>query len=244
MALDGFTLENMVTGGAGGMGSAIARDLGALGAAVAVADINEQGAAKVARGIKSAQAFGVDLSDSSSIDAMVEAVNGGFGHVDVLVNNAGWDKVGPFATTDDSTWDRLIAINLRAPIHITHAFLPGFERGSGRLIYIASDAGRVGSTGEAVYSACKAGIIGFSKTIARESSRSQIISNVVCPGPTDTPLLAEVAVGNKRLVEALKRAIPLGRLGRPATTSPASSLSWAPAWRPTSRARPSASAAA
>ena len=147
---------------------------------------------------------------------MVEAVNGGFGHVDVLVNNAGWDKVGPFAKTDDSTWDRLIAINLRAPIHITHAFLPGMiERGSGRLIYIASDAGRVGSTGEAVYSACKAGIIGFSKTIARESSRSQITSNVVCPGPTDTPLLAEVAVGNEKLVEALKRGIPLGRLGRP-----------------------------
>ena len=128
MALDGFTLQNMValvTGGAGGMGSAIARDLGALGATVAVADINEQGAAKVARKIRNAQAFGVDLSDSSSIDAMVEAVNGGFGHVDVLVNNAGWDKVGPFAKTDDSTWDRLIAINLRAPIHITHAFLPG-----------------------------------------------------------------------------------------------------------------------
>ena len=219
MALDGFTLQNMValvTGGAGGMGSAIARDLGALGATVAVADINEQGAAEVARKIRNAQAFGVDLSDSSSIDAMVEAVNGGFGHVDVLVNNAGWDKVGPFAKTDDSTWDRLIAINLRAPIHITHAFLPGMiERGSGRLIYIASDAGRVGSTGEAVYSACKAGIIGFSKTIARESSRSQITSNVVCPGPTDTPLLAEVAVGNEKLVEALKRGIPLGRLGRP-----------------------------
>ena len=219
MALDGFTLQNMValvTGGAGGMGSAIARDLGALGATVAVADINEQGAAEVARKIRNAQAFGVDLSDSSSIDAMVEAVNGGFGHVDVLVNNAGWDKLGPFAKTDDSTWDRLIAINLRAPIHITHAFLPGMiERGSGRLIYIAYDAGRVGSTGEAVYSACKAGIIGFSKTIARESSRSQITSNVVCPGPTDTPLLAEVAVGNEKLVEALKRGIPLGRLGRP-----------------------------
>jgi 2-hydroxycyclohexanecarboxyl-CoA dehydrogenase len=219
MITDGFTVRDkvvLVTGGAGGMGSAIARDLGSLGASVAVADINTDGANAVASSIKNATAFGVDLCDPASIDAMVAAVDAAFGRVDVLVNNAGWDKVAPFATSTDEAWDRLIAINLRAPIHLTHAFLPGMlERRAGRLIYVSSDAARVGSTGEAVYSACKAGIIGFSKTMARESARSQVTSNVVCPGPTDTPLLSEVAAGNEKLVASLKRGIPLGRLGHP-----------------------------
>jgi len=219
MELEGLTLEGkvaLVTGGAGGMGSAIARDLAGLGAVVAVADINREGAEVVAKSLPDGRAFEVDLSDAASVATLVEEVLGTMSKVDVLVNNAGWDKVGPFVTSDSEAWDRLIAINLRAPIQLTHGFLPGMvERRSGRLVYVSSDAARVGSTGEAVYSACKAGLIGFSKTMARESARAGVTSNVVCPGPTDTPLLQEVAAGNEKLVESLKRGIPLGRLGQP-----------------------------
>lgn len=219
MALDGLTLDGkvaVVTGGAGGMGSAICRDLSALGATVAVVDINEDGAREVAAELKQGGAFTVDLSDAASVDALIAQVLADLGRVDVLVNNAGWDKVGPFVSSGTEHWDRLIAINLRAPIQLTHGFLPGMvERRSGRLVFVSSDAARVGSTGEAVYSACKSGIIGFSKTMARESARAGITSNVVCPGPTDTPLLQEVAAGNEKLVESLKRGIPLGRLGQP-----------------------------
>ena len=217
--LDRLTLEGkvaLVTGGAGGMGSAIARDLGKLGATVVIADINEDGARSVASGINRATALAVDLADQESVQDLIKRTLANVGRVDVLVSNAGWDKVAPFATTGSESWDRLIAVNLRAPIQLTHGFLPGMiENGGGRLVYISSDAARVGSTGEAVYSACKAGVIGFSKTMARESARSNVTSNVVCPGPTDTPLLAEVAAGNVKLVESLKRGIPLGRLGHP-----------------------------
>jgi 2-hydroxycyclohexanecarboxyl-CoA dehydrogenase len=203
----------VVTGGAGGIGSAICRDLATLGAQVAVCDLNETGAREVAAAIEGGTAHRVDLTDPASIDELVPRL----GEVDILVNNAGWDKVQPFVASESDTWDRLIAINLRAPIHLTHALLPGMlERGGGRLVFISSDAARVGSTGEAVYSACKAGLIGLSKTLAREAARTKTTSNVVCPGPSDTPLLAEVAGDNPKLVESLKRAIPLGRLGEPA----------------------------
>lgn len=215
--MDGLTLEGrtaLVTGGAGGIGSRIVEDLVALGAKVALCDINEAGAQEVASRYESAEAFGVDLSDRGSVASLVEAVTSSMGGVDVLVNNAGWDKVGPFVQSDPETWDRLIAINLRAPIQLTHAFLPGMmERQWGRLVFVSSDAARVGSMGEAVYASCKAGLVGFAKTIAREAARKAITSNVVCPGPSDTPLLQEVAAGNEKLVESLKRGIPLGRLG-------------------------------
>lgn len=213
------TLESrkaLVTGAAGGMGSAIAADLAAMGATVAVCDINAEGAEKVAAELPNARAFKVDLSDPADIDRMVAEVRDELGRIDILVNNAGWDKVGPFVESDPSVWDRLISINLRAPIQLTHAFLPEMlEARAGRLVFVSSDAARVGSTGEAVYASCKAGIIGFSKTIAREAARAGITSNVVCPGPTDTPLLQEVAAGNEKLVQALTKSIPLGRLGRP-----------------------------
>ena len=216
--MEGMTLEQrraVVTGGAGGIGSEICRELADLGAEVLVVDINEDGAKEVAAGIDGASALPVDLSDSASIDSLVQEIEA-IGPIDVLVNNAGWDKVEPFVSSKPETWDRLIAINLRAPIQLTHAILPGMlERGWGRLLFVSSDAARVGSTGESVYSACKAGLIGFSKTMAREAARSAVTSNVVCPGPSDTPLLAEVASGNAKLVESLTRAIPLRRLGRP-----------------------------
>jgi 2-hydroxycyclohexanecarboxyl-CoA dehydrogenase len=217
--MEGLTLEGrvaMVTGGAGGIGSQIVADLTSLGATVGVCDINEEQAKSVAAQHDGAVAFGVDLSDRDSITAMVEAARAELGHVDVLVNNAGWDSIGPFADSSPEIWDRLIAINLRAPIQLTHAYLAGMREARwGRMIFVSSDAARVGSSGEAVYAACKAGMIGFAKTIARESARRGVTSNVVCPGPTQTPLLEDIAAGNEKLVDALRRSIPLGRLGQP-----------------------------
>ena len=136
----------------------------------------------------------------------------------MLVNNAGWDKIEPFLQSEPETWDKVIAINLRGPINFCHTVAAQMaERGQGKIISISSDAGRVGSTGEAVYSACKAGIIGFSKTLARELARSQVNVNVVCPGPTDTALLQQVSAGEKgaKIINAMTRAVPFRRLGQP-----------------------------
>ena len=217
--MDGLTLEGrtaLVTGGAGGIGSAICRQLAALGARVVIVDLNIAGARTIAADLKNAAAFSVDLSAPSSVNALVDEVKREVGRIDVLVNNAGWDKVEPFTQSVPATWDRLLNINLRAPVQLTHAFLGEMlAQQWGRLVYISSDAARVGSSGESVYSACKAGLIGFSKTMAREAARSQVTSNVVCPGPSDTPLLAEVAGNNPKLIDALKRSIPRGRLGQP-----------------------------
>lgn len=207
-----------VTGAGRGMGKAIARRLAEEGARVAVTDIDPDTAAAAAAEIGSgALAIRVDITDPASVGAGVEEAQARLGPVDVLVNNAGWEKMAPFLETDEELWDRIVDINLKGPLFCVKAVLPGMvERHGGRIISISSDAGRVGSTGEAVYSAAKAGIIGFTKTLAREMARHQITVNAVCPGPTDTPLLEDlVGQGNERLVDALKRAIPLGRLGRP-----------------------------
>ena len=226
--MDGLTLEGrvaLVTGAGGGIGRRIALDLASLGAVVAVCSRRGEGAEEVASAVReagaSARAYGaVDFVDRSAISELVRRVGADLGQVDVLVSNAGWEHVSPFVDSDPELWDRLLAINLRAPIQLTHAFLPGMvERNWGRLVYVSSDAGRVGSKGEAVYAAAKSGLFGFSKTIAREAARSGVTSNVVCPGPTDTPLLREVAAGNENLVAALTRRIPAGRLGEPADVS-------------------------
>lgn len=152
------------------------------------------------------------------VDAAVGAVAQAFGPVSVLVNNAGWDIFKPFTKTVPAEWDRLIAINLIGALHMHHAVLPEMvARRSGRIVNIASDAARVGSSGEAVYAACKGGIVAFSKTIAREHARHGITVNVVCPGPTDTALFADYkeGAGNpEKLVEAFTKAIPLGRIGQ------------------------------
>jgi 2-hydroxycyclohexanecarboxyl-CoA dehydrogenase len=146
----------------------------------------------------------------------VDEIVAALGPIDALVNNAGWDRLAPFLDTDEDLWERLLDINLRGPIRMTKAVLPQMvERQSGRIVNISSDAGRVGSSGEAVYSACKAGIIGFGKTVAREVARHGITVNAICPGPTDTALLEEVAQGNEKVIESLKRAIPMRRLGLP-----------------------------
>ncbi|HEY8530945.1 MAG TPA: SDR family oxidoreductase, partial [Limnochorda sp.] len=157
-----------------------------------------------------------DVTDPAHVVAAVRATEQTLGPIDVLVNNAGWDKVGLFLESDERTWDRIIAVNLKGVLHCTKAVLSGMvERGRGRIVNISSDAGRVGSSGEAVYAAAKAGVIGFSKALAREVARYRINVNVVCPGPTDTALFAEVARENPKLGDALARAIPFGRLAVP-----------------------------
>ena len=213
----------VITGGGGGIGGSTCRRFAREGAQVAVLDVNIEAAEKVASSIKSdggnGQAFRCDITDRSSVDAAVAAVESRLGPIDILVNNAGWDVFRPFTRTEPAQWDRLIAINLVGALHMHHAVLPGMvARGAGRIVNIASDAARVGSSGEAVYAACKGGLVAFSKTIAREHARHGITVNVVCPGPTDTALFADFkeAAGNpEKLVEAFRRSIPLGRIGRP-----------------------------
>jgi len=166
-----------------------------------------------------AAAFRCDITDRAAVDAAVAAAEARLGPVDVLVNNAGWDVFKPFTKTSPAQWDKLIAINLTGALHMHHAVLPGMAaRKKGRIVNIASDAARVGSSGEAVYAACKGGLVAFSKTIAREHARHGITVNVVCPGPTDTALFAEYkeGAGNpEKLMEAFTRSIPLGRIGQP-----------------------------
>jgi 2-hydroxycyclohexanecarboxyl-CoA dehydrogenase len=206
----------VVTGSGRGMGAAIAQRLTAEGARVAVTDVDEKSAAETAAALMGAAGFRLDITEPAEVNARIGEITDALGPIDALVNNAGWDQLSPFLDTDEDLWDRLIDINLRGPIRMVKAVLPGMvERRAGRIVNISSDAGRVGSTGEAVYSACKAGIIGFSKTVAREVARSGITVNAICPGPTATPLLESMVGEHEKLIESLKRGIPLGRLGEP-----------------------------
>jgi 2-hydroxycyclohexanecarboxyl-CoA dehydrogenase len=207
----------VVTGAGRGMGKAIAVRLAAEGAQVAVTDIDEETAKATAADLTGAAGFRLDITDSAEVATRIGEITSTLGPIDALVNNAGWDRMAPFLQTDEDLWDRIIDINLRGPIRMTKAVLAQMvERRTGRIVNISSDAGRVGSTGEAVYSACKAGIIGFGKTVAREVARHNITVNALCPGPTDTPLLqAMVGEGHDKLIDSLKRAIPMGRLGEP-----------------------------
>ncbi|PZQ02837.1 MAG: 2-hydroxycyclohexanecarboxyl-CoA dehydrogenase [Variovorax paradoxus] len=213
----------VVTGGGGGIGGATCRRFAGEGAKVAVFDLNLAAAEQVAAQIRAAggtaQAMGCDITDRTSVDQAVAATAEALGAIDVLVNNAGWDVFKPFVQTVPAEWERLIAVNLTGALHMLHAVLPGMaERRAGRIVNVASDAARGGSSGEAVYSACKGGLVALSKTLAREHARQGITVNVVCPGPTDTALLAGVAEGARdpaKLLEAFRSAIPLGRLGQP-----------------------------
>lgn len=213
----------VITGGGGGIGGATCRRFAGEGARVAVLDLDPDAAGRVAAQIRaeggSAEAIRCDITDRASVDAAVSATESKLGPIDVLVNNAGWDVFKPFVKTEPAQWERLIAINLVGALHMHHAVLPGMvARNRGRIVNVASDAARVGSSGEAVYAACKGGLVSFSKTLAREHARHGITVNVVCPGPTDTALLATVtdaAANPEKLREAFARAIPLGRLGRP-----------------------------
>lgn len=212
----------IVTGGASGIGRAICQRMGEEGCRVGVFDINGEGAKETAEAIAaaggSAEAFAVDITDLASVQSGVQAFEKTAGPTDILVNNAGWDKIIPFLKTDPDLWKKIIEINLYGPLHMHYAVLPGMvERKSGCIVNIASDAGRVGSSGEAVYSAAKGGIISFTKTMSRELTRAGIRLNAVCPGPTDTPLFAQLADGEtgQKLADALQRAIPMRRLGQP-----------------------------
>ena len=206
----------LVTGAGRGMGKSIARRLTEEGARVAVTDVDEKSALETAGELDGAAGFRLDITDAAEVRTCVGEITAALGPIDALVNNAGWDQLSPFLDTDEDLWDRIIDINLRGPIRMTKAVLPGMvERQAGRVVNISSDAGRVGSTGEAVYSACKAGIIGFSKTVAREMARHGITVNAICPGPTATPLLESMVGEHEKLIESLKRGIPLGRLGAP-----------------------------
>ncbi|HZC13152.1 MAG TPA: SDR family oxidoreductase [Thermoleophilaceae bacterium] len=209
----------LVTGGASGIGAATCRRLAAEGARVVVTDVNLDGAREVAGEIDGA-AFALDVRSTDSIAAAVAGAESELGPLDVLVNNAGYDEWSWFTDTDAEHWDRVLAVNLRGVIAVTHAVLPGMqERRRGRIVNTASEAGRVGSSGSAVYSAAKAGVIGFTKTIAVENGRYGITCNAVAPGPIETPLLmaAPEQLGDvgKRIVDTMIRSTNLRRLGRP-----------------------------
>ncbi|MCA0317729.1 MAG: SDR family oxidoreductase [Proteobacteria bacterium] len=213
----------IVTGGAGGIGSATCRRMAARGAAVAVFDRDATAAEAVAAAITAkggkAQAFHCDITDRPAVDRAVAAAEAALGPAAILVNNAGFDIFKPFLKTSPAEWEKLIAVNLVGALHMHHAVLPGMaDRKYGRVVNVASDAARVGSTGEAVYAACKAALLGLTKTLAREHARDGITLNVVCPGPTDTALFDEFRKGASnpdKLMEAFRRSIPLGRIGAP-----------------------------
>lgn len=210
-----MTYENkrvILTGAASGIGAATARLLAAQGALVAGLDIDTEGVSRVADEI-GGLTLGIDLGDVDSLPPAVEGLMADLQGLDLLVNCAGWDRAMPFVDTDGSFWRKVIDINLLGPIALTHAVLPHLGDGSA-IVNVSSDAGRVGSSGEVVYSGAKGGVIGFSKALAREVAVRGIRVNVVAPGPTDTPFLAGFDPTGK-LADAMKRQTPLRKLATP-----------------------------
>jgi len=210
----------IVTGAGQGIGRGIALKLAQEGAKVVVTDMNIETAKEVVNEIQkngqTAMALKVDITLPKDVNEMVQKALDEFKVIDILVNNAGWDKAEFFIDSTEETWDKLIAINLKGPIRCIKAILPHMiSRQYGKILSISSDAGRAGSSGEAVYSACKGGIISFSKTLAREVARYKINVNCIAPGATDTPLLSEAFKGQEKILEGMKKAIPFRRLGTP-----------------------------
>jgi len=205
----------LVTGGASGIGAAIARRLAAEGAQVTIGDLNLEGATEVAGEI-SGLAVELDVTDLGSAQAAVSSAEP---PIEILVNNAGTDEFGFFAQTTPEQWEKVLAVNLNGVLNCTFAALPGMqEAGYGRMVNIASEAGRVGSKGSAVYSAAKAGVIGFTKVMAREGARYGITANAIAPGPIETPLLMqakEFGEIGERIIETMKAGTQLRRLGQP-----------------------------
>ena len=219
----------MVTGGARGIGRGIVTALAGAGASVAIADrrhdLAEQTASAIAKDSGArVVAFKTDVTNLLEVQETTEHVLQAFRHIDVLINNAGWDELKPFLQTTPDFWETIIAINYKSVLNTCYAVLPHMvARKAGAVVSISSDAGRVGSMGEAVYAGTKAGIIAFSRTLAREHARDNLRFNVVCPGPTQTPLVEEMqqqAFGS-RVLGRMEQYVPLGRLGRPEDIAPA-----------------------
>lgn len=219
--LNGKTV--IITGGGGGIGRAVCKRFAEEGSLVAVLDRDAAAAQATVDEITElggkAKAYAADITDYAAIETTVAAIEQDLGIPTVLVNNAGYDRFMPFLKTEPAMWDQLISINLTGALNMHHVVLPRMlEAGGGKVINVASDAARVGSSGEAVYAACKAGLVGLSKTLARELATKNINFNVVCPGPTDTALLASVAATSsnpEKLLEAFRNAVPKRRLGQP-----------------------------
>jgi 2-hydroxycyclohexanecarboxyl-CoA dehydrogenase len=213
----------LVTGGARGIGEAISQALAADGLVVAVADLRQADADAAAAAIvdrgASAIAVELDVTSSASVQAGLDAVREQCGGIDVLVNNAGWDDLKPFVDTDEEFWDRVLEVNFKGALRLTKGVLPEMiGREWGRIVNIGSDAGRVGSSLESVYSGAKGGVIAFTKTIAREVARKGVTANAVCPGPTDTPFLREIVAKQgdaDKVIGAMVSAVPMKRLAQP-----------------------------
>jgi 2-hydroxycyclohexanecarboxyl-CoA dehydrogenase len=219
-----------VTGAAQGIGQGIATTLGAAGHRVAVVDLDLQAAQATATGITEAGGTAIavqaDVTDTAAVLAAVKTVTEELGPVEIAVNNAGWDDFMPFLDTTEAFWDRILDINFKGALRVTQAVVPGMaERGFGRVVNIGSDAGRVGSSLEAVYSGAKGGIIAFTKTLAREIATKGVTANTVCPGPTDTPALRSFTTNSgqdgEKVLAGMTRAVPMRRLARPADVAAA-----------------------
>ena len=213
----------LVTGGARGIGAAIARGLAQDGLSVVIADVLTKEAGEMAEAINrsggTAVAIALDVTDSASVEVGVGKARERFGQIDVLVNNAGWDQLKLFVNTDEDFWEQILDVNFKGGLRMTRAILPEMiQRRWGRVVNISSDAGRVGSSLESVYAGAKAAVIAFTKTVAREAARSGVTANVVCPGPTDTPLLREVAAGRAGgdiVLERMAKSVPMKRIAQP-----------------------------
>jgi 2-hydroxycyclohexanecarboxyl-CoA dehydrogenase len=213
----------VVTGAGSGIGRATATVIAELGGTVAAADIDLASAEATAKTITAAgfqaKAYPVDITDELTVGELVEMTTGDLGQPTVLVNTVGWDRIEPFLDNTPAYWDQILGLNLLGPIRVTRAFLDGMiAAGGGTIVNVASDAGRVGSTGETVYAGAKGGVIAFTKSLAREMARYAIRVNCVCPGPTDTPLFRAQPV---KMQEALERAIPMRRLAQPSEVADA-----------------------
>ncbi|MBI3447195.1 MAG: glucose 1-dehydrogenase [Magnetospirillum sp.] len=207
----------LVTGGASGIGLCTVQSMAELGADVLIADINAEAGEKAAADIRAkggkAEFVRLDVTDKASIAKVRDHVLGTKGRLDILCNVAGWGHIQPFVDNDDAFIAKVMGLNLNGPIELIRAFFPSMiERKGGKIVNVSSDAGRVGSLGESVYSAAKGGLIAFSKSLAREGARYGINVNAICPGPTDTPLLKSEP---EKFLEAFLKVIPMRRFGKP-----------------------------
>jgi 2-hydroxycyclohexanecarboxyl-CoA dehydrogenase len=213
----------LVTGAASGIGLATATAFAEAGARVVVTDLNAEAGEQAVAGLRAAghdaSFAALDVTKLASAEQVATHVRAHFGRLDVLVNAAGWDIIQAFMENTPEYWDKIVALNFMGPIQVTRALLPLLiESGSGRIVNVGSDAGRVGSYGETVYAGAKGGIIAFTKSLARELTRKNVRVNCVCPGPTDTPLFS---THTQKMKDALINAIPMRRLGQPSEVADA-----------------------